>query len=237
MRFSRKTVPEQFKCAYKIADMIVEEVNVYKDLGVILDSQMTFESHINYIVAKANKRLGYVIRNTRDYTDLRSLVVLFSALVRSVLEYASCIWNPCYSYHENRLEKIQLKFIKYLCFKLQIDYHTNLYDFLLQYLGLSRLRDRRKYADIMGYKILNGLLLCEDLYEFGLHIPGRNVRGKIALDVSVHRTNYSVNSTINRIKRFINELDGVNIFQPNYIRFKAELRSALQCTTFSVVSN
>ena len=40
----------------------IERVNQVKDLGVILDSQLTFKPHISFTVDKASRVLGFIFR-------------------------------------------------------------------------------------------------------------------------------------------------------------------------------
>ncbi len=63
------------------------------DLGVIFDSTLEFEDHINSKVSKATRNAG-LIRRTFDYLDNNTFTSLYKALVRSQLEYASSVWFP-----------------------------------------------------------------------------------------------------------------------------------------------
>ena len=56
-----------------------------KDLGVIMDPEMSFEIHINKTVKKANKIAGMLFRFiTNKSKDV--MIPLFKALVRPILE-------------------------------------------------------------------------------------------------------------------------------------------------------
>ena len=71
----------------------LENIAKEKDLGVIIDDQLNFRSHIQLIVNKANSIAG-LIRRTFVYLDETMFKLLFKALVRPHLEYASSVWNP-----------------------------------------------------------------------------------------------------------------------------------------------
>ena len=47
---------------YSLAGQILECVKEHSYLGIILDQNMTFTSHINYIVSKATKVLNFLKR-------------------------------------------------------------------------------------------------------------------------------------------------------------------------------
>ena len=74
-------------------DEILKNVKSTKDLGVIIDNKLTFKEHITDKIKKANTMLGLIKRNFR-YLDEKTFLLLYKSLVRSQLEYASCIWYP-----------------------------------------------------------------------------------------------------------------------------------------------
>jgi hypothetical protein len=82
---------------------------------VIHDSKLLFDEHINAIISKATKALGFLIRNCKDFTNAKTLKILYCSIVSSNLEYVSQIWNPRYASYIDRIENIQKKIIKYLC--------------------------------------------------------------------------------------------------------------------------
>uniref|UniRef100_A0A8D8ZPX0 Uncharacterized protein n=1 Tax=Cacopsylla melanoneura TaxID=428564 RepID=A0A8D8ZPX0_9HEMI len=58
--------------------------------------------------------LGFIFRSTRDFPDTLSFKILYCSLVRSVLEFSSCIWNPSYAFHSGRIERIQHRALRML---------------------------------------------------------------------------------------------------------------------------
>ena len=67
--------------------------NSEKDIGVIIDSNLTFREHMTEKVNKANRVMG-VMRRTYTYLDESTFLCLYKALVRPVLEYANQVWAP-----------------------------------------------------------------------------------------------------------------------------------------------
>nr|CAH7742063.1 unnamed protein product [Callosobruchus chinensis] len=55
---------------HKIGFGILERVNEISDLGVLFDSGLSFGPHISRIVSSANRMLGFIISNGRDFSDL-----------------------------------------------------------------------------------------------------------------------------------------------------------------------
>jgi hypothetical protein len=83
------------------------------DLGVILDSKLSFREHIDSVVNKGSAMFGFIERLSWEYRDPYTLKVFYITYVRSKLEYANCVWQPFYVSHINRIERIQEKFIKH----------------------------------------------------------------------------------------------------------------------------
>ena len=67
------------KFTYSLNDIQLSRCSQFKDLGVILDSKLTFNNHINDIVASSYRNLGFIIRNTKDFVDNNTLILLFNA--------------------------------------------------------------------------------------------------------------------------------------------------------------
>jgi hypothetical protein len=76
---------------YTLNSTLIEQATQYKDLGVIIDSKLTFVPHIQYICAHATKMLGFIIRKTNSFKSIDSLITLFNSYIRSKLEYCSIV--------------------------------------------------------------------------------------------------------------------------------------------------
>jgi hypothetical protein len=86
--FSRGSKPVMFQ--YVIGDSDLERVYVINDLGVLVDSRMTFVNHIESIVSKLGRMLGFIKRISRE---------LYVAFVRPGLQYGLCVWSPLQEVH------------------------------------------------------------------------------------------------------------------------------------------
>ncbi|XP_044745912.1 uncharacterized protein LOC123307602 [Coccinella septempunctata] len=116
MSFSRSKSVVIFQ--YNIEGSVLGRVTEYRDLGVLFDQRLTFVPHVRATVSDGLRTLGFIIRNSRDLSETGSLFLLFTALVRSKLEYGCVVWNPGYKIHIESLEKIQRRFLKYVSFKI-----------------------------------------------------------------------------------------------------------------------
>ena len=82
-----------------------------KDLGVYVDTELTFEKHIETVVNQANRMLG-LIRRSYTYLDSQSLLKLYTSLVRPTLEYANAAWTPILRRDQILLENVQRRATK-----------------------------------------------------------------------------------------------------------------------------
>mgnify|MGYP005984935793 CR=1 FL=1 len=200
MRFSRKAngVPEFI---YSIDKVPIDKVRHFCDLGVVLDTHLNFELHIDHVANKASKTLGFVIRQSQDFTNIRVFLTLYNSLVRSLFDYCSVIWSPYQNFLKLRLEKIQKKFVKFLLYKINCIYTKENYELMLKYFGLCQLETRRKYFELCFiFNILNNRINSSSILNmFSLHANGRCTRNPHLLNVPFHRRLYAQKSPLCRM--------------------------------------
>ena len=68
--------------------------NTEMDLGVVLNSNLTWVNQVNSVRYKANKMLGFIRRSTKEIHDVRVRKSLYLQLVRNNFAYASQVWSP-----------------------------------------------------------------------------------------------------------------------------------------------
>lgn len=75
-------------------------------LGVTINDSLTWSDHVSNIIKKCNRRF-FILRKLKPYFNSDDLVKIYSAMIRSILEYAS----PCFVWLpkglENRLRRIE----------------------------------------------------------------------------------------------------------------------------------
>ena len=86
-------------------------------MGIVFDSNLLFNAHIQDIVNLSLRSLGFIIRSCSDFTSIETFKVLYFAFVRSRLEYASIVWSPLYKKYDKAIESVQRKFLKFLSYK------------------------------------------------------------------------------------------------------------------------
>jgi hypothetical protein len=111
MSFSRQI--DTFCYDYSLGGVIISRPDSIKDLGIVFDTKMTFDLHINYVISRSKSMLGFVKRFGKEFSDPYVLKTIYCAFVRSVLEYGSCIWSPNFEVHKRPIESVQRKFLRF----------------------------------------------------------------------------------------------------------------------------
>ena len=87
-----------------------------KYLGVIIQSDRAFDSHIHEKIRKASKALGS-IKHTLHEAPQKAKLIAYTSLCRPILDYADCVWDPSSRHLIEAIEKVQnmaIRFIKSL---------------------------------------------------------------------------------------------------------------------------
>ena len=124
---------------YSICGKEMDHVFEEKDLGVVIDSGVTFEEHILSKVNIANAMVG-LIRRTFSYLDPKMFRMLFTAFVRPHLEYAVAVWSPHLKKHVDMIENVQMRATKLVDGFGKLTYRERLEKLKLPTLAYRRLR-------------------------------------------------------------------------------------------------
>jgi hypothetical protein len=142
-----------------------------KDLGLIIDSRLSFEQHIASKINKANSIVG-LIRRSFQFLDKAMFRQLFIANVRPHLEYADAIWNPFLKKHVTAVENVQRRATKMVPGLGNLTYEAR-----LRTLNLPTLAYRRYRGDMIEmFKLTHGLYDEQVISDF-LDIQPSRARG------------------------------------------------------------
>jgi ribonucleases P/MRP protein subunit RPP40 len=131
---------------------VVEQV---KDLGVLIDSRLSFTPHIKEAVVRANVRAN-LIHKCFISRDVFTLVRAFKVYVRPLLEYASCTWSPHHTLKIKQIESVQRKFTKRLPGYASLSYENRLLRLDLDSLEMRRLRQDLLFTYKIVFNLING---------------------------------------------------------------------------------
>ena len=163
--------------------------------------------HVRYVCVKSFKMLGFLKRNCTELS-LRTNLHLYLALVRPNVEYASVVWNPYQSYQVMRLERVQQRFIKWMCFKKNIEYHRCDYELMCSHHKLLTLKHRRAVIDVTFlFKVIsNDIDSSILLSRINILVPVKATRHNTLFKTHDSRINCYKNSCINRIMTTYNSI-------------------------------
>ena len=155
LRVSRKR--HKVAPAYELHGQILENVHTTKYLGVNIQDNMQWETHIDSITKKASKILGFVRRNIK-IGNKKAKENAYKALVRPLLEYAATVWDPYTTKEIEALEKIQQRATRWVSNRHR---RTSCVDSIIW----PSLQQRRKKARLeMFYKFHHGLISISSAY-------------------------------------------------------------------------
>ena len=141
---------------YHMNNVVLEEIEAEKDLGVLIDNQLSFKSQVATITAKANKVVG-IIRRSFDNLTEELFVTLFKSLVRPILEYGHSVWNPRLKTLSQEVERVQRRATGLLGSLKNLSYSDR-----LKKLKLPSLEHRRKRGDMIdAYKYIHDHYDCD----------------------------------------------------------------------------
>jgi len=208
LRFSKKKQHNNFK--YYMNGNELPLIDNHKDLGIWFNSKLVFNNHIQNIAKEAYKMLGFVFRLSHEFKNEETLMLLYTSLVRSKLEYASVVWAPHCQKYVNIIEAVQKKFTRYLDFKTTGIYPIfDHYNDLIQLYSIDSLDDRRRKASLIFlYKIFNNVIDTSGLiHHFSIYVPSVVTRPKPTFfRIPKCRTDCYANSPFLRIMRLYNKV-------------------------------
>ena len=137
---------------YRMGDNIINRAEKEKDLGVIIQNDLSPEKHINKLVNGLYLMAGNM-RVALTYLDEEMLTKIIKSLIRPRLEYAAVVWSPHLRKDVKKLEKVQRSITRMVPSLRDLKYEER-----LERLGLPTLEDRRERGDmIMMYRCVRGL--------------------------------------------------------------------------------
>lgn len=202
--FTRRTDVRCQYFNYSINNVSLNRSRVVKDLGVLFDAKLTFSNHIQSIIQRSSKLLGFIFRSLKPFQKIDTHMTLFYSYIRNVLEYGCQIWNPYYHIYTNKIENVQRKFTRMLCYKFKLPRGT--YESRLKILNMVSLYHRRLFIDeLFLYKIVSRKIKTNLIDSVLFHVPNRPTRFTPIFYLPAVTSNIEFFSLVLRLKRQHNE--------------------------------
>ena len=94
MQITRKRT-NRTEASYTLEGTVFENVDSIKYLGVTITHDLRWNTYISNMCTKANRTHGFLRRNLYQCPqDVRVKQAAYRGLIRPILEYGSCVWDP-----------------------------------------------------------------------------------------------------------------------------------------------
>ena len=218
--------------SYTIGNNTIKEIKVVRDLGVLIDSSISFRAHIDHIVTQSSRLSGFINRQMKIFKQPHLTIKMYNTIVRGILEYCSVVWNPSYQVHSDRIERVQKRFLYSLAFSDNKCQTLKSYDDRLSYYSLEPLQVRRKVFDVFfAYKLLHGFVDSTNLLErLSFCIPRLSSRlhNRKTFALPLCKTNLGQHTPIYRMTSSCNAIRAeIDLFSGSKASFKNSLRLLL----------
>src|SRR5688572_3866248 len=80
---------------------IPDATSTVRDLGVLVDSEVSWKDHVAHIATKASRR-RFVLFKSLKSTDPKFLTSMYAIYVRPILEFCSPVFNPATYKNDNK---------------------------------------------------------------------------------------------------------------------------------------
>ena len=84
----------------------IEQVSSTKSLGVSIDENLSWNTHIETVCKKIPSTLG-LIKRIRDFVPFYTVLNIFNGLVKPQFDYCSLVWDCCSTGLAEKLQKLQ----------------------------------------------------------------------------------------------------------------------------------
>ncbi|XP_062715813.1 uncharacterized protein LOC134291708 [Aedes albopictus] len=212
---------------YTIDGELLNRTESIRDLGVTLDSALSFRNHHEEVIDRARRQLGFVSKLCKEFRDPYTLKSLYVSLVRPILETSSIVWDPYHSTVASRIESVQKRFIRFALRNLPWNDPLNLppYGSRCELIGLETLKQRRKRAKAMFVaKLLSAEIDAPNLLQMiNFNVPGYALRRPEFLRLPFRRRDYASQEPVRSMMECFNEVVHLFDFNITTKRFKAIL--------------
>ena len=89
-----------------IDNVPIEQVSSAKSLGVYVNENLTWHSHIDKLCKKIASAIG-AIKRVKPFVPRSTLLYMYNSLVQPHFDYCSLVWSNCGKTLFNKLQKLQ----------------------------------------------------------------------------------------------------------------------------------
>ena len=183
---------KQFSPQLLISNKCLKEETSIQYLGVMLDCNLKWKAHINYLTKKVKRNIG-LISKIGYFVDLGTLINLYYSLIYPFLTYSLIAWGHTYKFIIKPLFLLQKRTVRIITFSFYTE-HTNP---LFKSLNLVKLYDLVKISTaIFMFKFHNHILPTNFNSFFTpvnqVHYYNTRLSSNYSYSLSKPRTNYGL---------------------------------------------
>ena len=119
---------------------LIEQVSVFKFLGVYLNDTLTWSNHIEEVSVKVSRNIA-LLRRLSWFLPQSALLLFYKSFILPLFDYCDVVWYSCTKEEASSLERLQTYAAKII---LRLSKHSSATS-ARKLLGLSTLSSRRKY--------------------------------------------------------------------------------------------
>ena len=205
-----------------VSCVTLECAQVEKDMGVMVDENLSGSRQCAVAVKKANRMLGYIARSI-EYKSKEVILTLYNTLVRPHLEYCVQFCGPHYKKDIEALEKFQRR-----ATRMVPGIKDKGYEVRLRMLNLFKLSKRRLRGDLIeAFKFIKGINKVDHVQLFRVSLVSRTRRDKWKLTKEKFHTNIWKYFFTQRVVNVWNSLPGHVVEAETLGVFKTRLDEVL----------
>ena len=209
----------------RINGQCIEQVKETVFLGVQLDEELSWKSHISHIAGKISKSIG-IISKASFYLLQKSLFTLYYSIVYPYIDYCNVVWASTYQNNLRRINLLQKRAIRILN-KCKFDTHT---DPLFKKCFILKVHDI--FLLQMGkfiFSLRNGFLPEKflDMIQQNNQIHSYNTRNATSIRTPLCRTNIRQFAIRFQGPKFFNSLPSDISSATSFCSFKKKLKKHL----------
>ena len=198
-------------------ELIIEEKESLRDLGVIMSNDASFSSHVEHVCGKVRQKSGWILRtfHTRQTWFLK---LLWKTLVQPHVDYCSQLYFPHLNSDMQKIENLQQTYTK----KIPEVRHLNYWERLKTLKMYSQERRMERYRIIYAWKILEGIspncgLISQTSERRGRELKIPAIRGKGRIQ-TLREASFQVHGArlFNSMPKSIRELTKISVDQFKY---------------------
>ncbi len=119
-------IRKKVKLDIKIEVNTIKQVHSTQFLGIIIDDDLSWKSHVKQVSTKVAKEMGIIIK-AKPYINKTTLKDFYHAFVFLYITYCNIVWESTFNTHLDQLSILQNKIVRILSNKAYNDHTSKLF--------------------------------------------------------------------------------------------------------------